>query len=286
MKKNIIICGKGKIIIDTLKICKEILKNHNIIYCYIEEEQKKINCVKFANSLGFICHKLENFHKLFELCVLYKPQYILSIQFSMIFKSDLIKIFDKKIINLHHGNLPLFRGVGPITQAILSGSKKFGVTLHFIDSQIDCGRIILQKTFNIFGKTNEQIYDDCIKNDLLIIHKLLKKINKNTKLKSKTQDDSKASYFSKNKLNYQDPIIDFDNSSNQILLFCLAYFFPSQNLFPILVFKNKRFLVKKIPHIGDRTNNNNFGIVLEGDFISVSSRDRWIIFEKNMLTEL
>lgn len=87
----------------------------------------------------------------------------------MIFKGDLIKIFDKKIINLHNSNLPLFRGVRPITQAILSGSKKFGVTLHFIDSQIDCGKIILQKTLNIIGKTNEQVYDDCIKNGLYFI---------------------------------------------------------------------------------------------------------------------
>ena len=133
------------------------------------KRRKKINCAQYAKSLGIKCHKLDNIQKLHELCLEYNPQYILSIQFSMIFKGDLIKIFDKKIINLHNSNLPLFRGVRPITQAILSGSKKFGVTLHFIDSQIDCGKIILQKTLNIIGKTNEQVYDDCIKNGLYFI---------------------------------------------------------------------------------------------------------------------
>jgi methionyl-tRNA formyltransferase len=52
-------------------------------------------------------------------------------------------------VNLHASLLPQFRGAAPINHALMQGEKKTGVSTFFIDSKIDTGAIIGQKTTNI-----------------------------------------------------------------------------------------------------------------------------------------
>jgi hypothetical protein len=64
--KSIIICGKGKIVIDTFFLCRKILKHYKIIYCYLEKEQNKINCVDYARKVGIDCVEIKNYESLFK----------------------------------------------------------------------------------------------------------------------------------------------------------------------------------------------------------------------------
>ena len=51
--------------------------------------------------------------------------------------------------NVHAALLPRYRGAAPINWAIINGEKKTGVTTFFLDHDIDTGRIIKQKEFDI-----------------------------------------------------------------------------------------------------------------------------------------
>jgi len=51
--------------------------------------------------------------------------------------------------NLHASLLPNYRGAAPINWAIINGETKTGVTTFFLDHDIDTGRIIMQRTFDI-----------------------------------------------------------------------------------------------------------------------------------------
>lgn len=51
--------------------------------------------------------------------------------------------------NVHASLLPQYRGAAPINWAIIHGETQTGVTTFFIDKDIDTGRIIAQKTFDI-----------------------------------------------------------------------------------------------------------------------------------------
>lgn len=51
--------------------------------------------------------------------------------------------------NVHAALLPQYRGAAPINWAIIHGEKETGVTTFFLDHQIDTGRVILQKPFEI-----------------------------------------------------------------------------------------------------------------------------------------
>ena len=53
------------------------------------------------------------------------------------------------IINVHPSILPEFKGLNAVEQALESGAKYTGVTIHYVDQGIDTGEIIQQETINI-----------------------------------------------------------------------------------------------------------------------------------------
>jgi phosphoribosylglycinamide formyltransferase-1 len=65
--------------------------------------------------------------------------------------SDFVRAFPNKIINIHPSLLPNFRGLEAQKQAIDSGAKVSGCTVHFVDEELDHGEIILQKKVEVSG---------------------------------------------------------------------------------------------------------------------------------------
>jgi phosphoribosylglycinamide formyltransferase-1 len=53
--------------------------------------------------------------------------------------------FPDRVINVHPALLPAFPGLEAIRQALEYGVKVFGVTVHFVDSGVDSGPVILQR---------------------------------------------------------------------------------------------------------------------------------------------
>ena len=62
--------------------------------------------------------------------------------------------------NVHAALLPDYRGAAPINWAVINGERQTGVTTFFLDQQIDTGRIIRQRTFDIPEEADvEYVYD-------------------------------------------------------------------------------------------------------------------------------
>ena len=62
--------------------------------------------------------------------------------------------------NVHAALLPQYRGAAPINWAIINGETQTGVTTFFLDHDIDTGKIIMQKPFDIADDYNvENVYD-------------------------------------------------------------------------------------------------------------------------------
>ena len=58
---------------------------------------------------------------------------------------DFIQAFPEKIINIHPSLLPSFPGLDAQKQALEHGVKITGCTVHFVNEDLDAGRIILQR---------------------------------------------------------------------------------------------------------------------------------------------
>ncbi len=63
--------------------------------------------------------------------------------------SVLLNSYEGKIINIHPALLPSFKGAHGILDAYNYGVKVFGVTVHYVDSGMDSGKIIDQEAFHI-----------------------------------------------------------------------------------------------------------------------------------------
>jgi len=71
----------------------------------------------------------------------------------VIFSKKFILDFDNKIVNIHPSLLPKFKGLNTHRRVLDSKDKYSGCTVHFVNSLLDSGKIILQK--KILIKKNE-----------------------------------------------------------------------------------------------------------------------------------
>jgi phosphoribosylglycinamide formyltransferase-1 len=62
---------------------------------------------------------------------------------------ELLDAYKNKIINIHPALLPSFPGVDAQTQAFNHGVKVSGITIHFVDADLDAGPIIYQEAVDI-----------------------------------------------------------------------------------------------------------------------------------------
>ena len=105
------------------KIKKKIFKFRS------EEESEILNFLKI-NQIEFVC--LAGFMK--------------------ILSQNFISKFKGKIINIHPSLLPKYKGLNTHQRVIKNKEKFSGCTVHFVNSKLDSGKIILQKKVKIFKK--------------------------------------------------------------------------------------------------------------------------------------
>ena len=79
----------------------------------------------------------------------YKFDYMILAKYMRILSPDFVKVYPKKIINIHHSFLPAFIGANPYKQAYERGVKIIGATAHFVTDDLDEGPIITQDVVRV-----------------------------------------------------------------------------------------------------------------------------------------
>ena len=69
--------------------------------------------------------------------------------FMRVLHEPMLKAFSRRIINIHPSLLPKFPGLEAWKQALLAGETVTGCTVHYVDEQIDHGKILAQKRVTI-----------------------------------------------------------------------------------------------------------------------------------------
>ena len=120
--------AKGLNYAKKFKIKKKVLnfKNKNL------SEKKLISILK-TNNINMIC--LAGFMK--------------------ILSGNFIKKFKGKILNIHPSLLPKYKGLNTHKRALNNKEKYSGCTVHFVNSKLDSGKIILQKKVKISKNETE-----------------------------------------------------------------------------------------------------------------------------------
>ncbi len=73
-----------------------------------------------------------------------------------IISPEFVKKYKNKIINIHPALLPSFKGLDSQKQALEHGVKFSGCTVHFVDTGMDTGPIIIQAVVKVKGNDTEE----------------------------------------------------------------------------------------------------------------------------------
>lgn len=65
--------------------------------------------------------------------------------FMRVLSGELVGAFRDRILNIHPSLLPAFPGANAVDQALDHGVKVTGVTVHFVDEEVDHGPIVAQR---------------------------------------------------------------------------------------------------------------------------------------------
>ena len=129
-------------------VTNQISNNHEVVLMI--HNTKKCGAVKRANKYGIpnvrVPHKNEDeMVKLFEA---YNVDLIILAGYMRVLKNP--SAFPCPIINVHPSLLPKYKGLHAVEQAMESGDKMTGCTVHYVNEELDGGEIIKQASVPIF----------------------------------------------------------------------------------------------------------------------------------------
>jgi phosphoribosylglycinamide formyltransferase-1 len=93
----------------------------------------------------------------------YNPDLIVLAGFMKILPSSFVHSFAPRIINIHPSLLPNFPGANAVRDALASGAKETGTTIHIVDEGVDTGPILGQQSLAVLPSDDESSLHERIK---------------------------------------------------------------------------------------------------------------------------
>jgi methionyl-tRNA formyltransferase len=118
----------------------------------------------------------------------------LSVFYDKVVRPEFIGRFDR-LLNLHNGPLPRYRGVSPINWALKNREHEHGVTIHEITAGIDDGPIVAQLEYSIYPDLDEvrDAYERALAYGWMLFEQTMPLLDR---IVARPQDDALASYYS------------------------------------------------------------------------------------------
>ena len=153
IKTAVFISGKGSNLENLIKYSKK--KTSPIIIKLIISNSQKSKGLKYSkqfnikkNVINFKKIKLAE-NKILKLLNENKINFICLAGFMKILSKRFIKKFKGKIINIHPSLLPKYKGLNTHKEVLKNKEKFTGCTVHYVNSKLDSGKIILQRKVKI-----------------------------------------------------------------------------------------------------------------------------------------
>ena len=142
-------------------------KSKGLQYAKIYKIKKKVFDFKNTLSDKKIIHELKK-NNINLICLA---------GFMKILSNNFIKSFRGKILNIHPSLLPKFKGLNTHERAIKNNEIYSGCTVHFVNSKLDAGKIILQKRVKIYkNDTPKQLAKRVLLQEHILYPKAILKI--------------------------------------------------------------------------------------------------------------
>ena len=124
-----------------------------------------------------------------------RPDLIVSVAASQVFKKDILALPRYGCINVHTAPLPRYRGMFPTFWVLLNGEKETAVTVHYMTERLDDGDIIRQEPVPILaGDTLESLIRRTKRIGAEVLLQALEDIEQDRVVR-KPNEVSQATYF-------------------------------------------------------------------------------------------
>ena len=112
---------------------------------------KECGAAKRAEKFGIphcrVAHK--NQDQMIQLFKAWRVDFIILAGYMRVLSKEFVDAFPNQIINVHPSLLPKYKGLHAVEQALESGDKETGCTVHYVNEELDGGAIIEQSRVTI-----------------------------------------------------------------------------------------------------------------------------------------
>lgn len=121
-----------------------VISNHEHLRPIVEKFGIPFYCFPITKE-----NKVEQEQKEIEVLKKHKVDFVVLARYMQVISQDFIKVFQHKVINIHHSFLPAFVGAKPYHAAFERGVKIIGATAHYVTEDLDAGPIIEQNVARV-----------------------------------------------------------------------------------------------------------------------------------------
>lgn len=125
-----------------------------------------------------------------------RPELIISIAASQIFRSAVLHLPTHGCINLHSAPLPRYQGMMPNFWAMVNGEKETAVTVHYMVEKIDAGDMLIQRSVPI--SPSDSLHDLMVRSKQFGVQAVLDAVSQieQGQVKTRPIESAHATYFS------------------------------------------------------------------------------------------
>ena len=177
LKIGVLASGKGTNFQELINLSKD--ENLDIDIKVLITNKGNAGCIKRAQDAN-IPHKVISTSeflqkKLFEAEIIntlisFDVELIVMAGWMKIVSSSFVNRFKGKIINIHPSLLPSYKGSNAINEALSNGALITGCSVHFVETEVDSGSLIMQAALPVLQNDN---FESLTKRIQILEHKIL-----------------------------------------------------------------------------------------------------------------
>jgi len=145
----VLVSGEGTL----LQALLDQQKNLNYEISLVLSDKKNVNALKRAQAANVLTHTIiekdfktkSDWHlEILKVLKNVDPDLVVLAGFMRILPPMIVSEFENRILNSHPALLPAFPGLHAVQQALATGVKETGATMHLVDNGVDTGPIVEQ----------------------------------------------------------------------------------------------------------------------------------------------
>ncbi|MEG3658564.1 formyltransferase family protein [Arenibacter palladensis] len=213
-----------------------------------------------TNGINVIDTKDVNSQKTINDLKVEKPDYLFTLGWSQIFKTEFINCFSKFIIGTHPTKLPYGRGRAPLPWTILEEIQNSAVSFFKIDTGVDTGKLIFQRNFQVPKRVYvKELYSIVAQELSQGFYEIYQLINDNKKIIFSDQNENGATV--RGKRTPADGLIQFDQTISEMekLIRAVSEPFPGAYCY----YKDQKIIFWRVEHDTETNYHGTLGQILK-----------------------